>query len=61
MSAAARRGLLLKGGAVLERLAAIRVVALDKTGTVSEGQLRISAVTPLAGYSEARPSSSPRQ
>ena len=49
LSAAARRGLLLKGGAVLERLAAIRVVALDKTGTVSEGRLRITAVTPLGG------------
>ena len=49
LSAAARRGLLLKGGAVLERLAAIRVVALDKTGTVSEGRLRITSVTPLGG------------
>lgn len=48
LSAAARRGLLLKGGAVLERLAAIRVVALDKTGTTSEGRMRIDDVTPLA-------------
>lgn len=47
LSAAARRGLLLKGGAVLERLAAIRVVALDKTGTVSEGRIAITGVTPL--------------
>lgn len=54
LSAAARRGLLLKGGAVLERLAAIRVVALDKTGTVSEGQLRITGVTSLAAFPEAR-------
>ncbi len=48
LSGAARRGLLLKGGAVLERLAGIRIVALDKTGTVSEGRLRIAALTPLA-------------
>jgi len=54
LSAAARRGLLLKGGAVLERLAAIRVAALDKTGTVSEGQLRITGITSLAAYPEAR-------
>lgn len=47
LSAAARRGLLLKGGAVLERLAAIRVVALDKTGTLSEGRLRIVSVTAI--------------
>ena len=54
LSAAARRGLLLKGGAVLERLAAIRVVALDKTGTASEGRLRIDAMTPIGAFPEAR-------
>ena len=54
LSAAARRGLLLKGGAVLERLAAIRIVALDKTGTVSEGQLRITSVQPIGAFPEAR-------
>jgi Cd2+/Zn2+-exporting ATPase len=54
LSAAARRGLLLKGGAVLERLAAIRVVAFDKTGTASEGRLRIAAVTPIGTFPEAR-------
>jgi Cd2+/Zn2+-exporting ATPase len=54
LSAAARRGLLLKGGAVLERLAAIRVVALDKTGTTSEGRLRIAAATPIGDFPDAR-------
>lgn len=54
LSAAARRGLLLKGGAVLERLAAIRVVALDKTGTASEGRLRIDAATPIGDFPAAR-------
>ncbi len=48
LSGAARRGLLLKGGAVLERLSRVRVVALDKTGTVSEGRLRIAAVRTLS-------------
>jgi len=47
LSAAARRGLLLKGGAVLERLAATRIVALDKTGTLSEGRLCIASTTAL--------------
>lgn len=47
LSAAARRGLLVKGGVVLERLAAIRLVAFDKTGTVSEGRLQIAGLTPL--------------
>lgn len=54
LSSAARRGLLLKGGAVLERLAAIRVVALDKTGTASEGQVRIDAVTAIGAMPEAQ-------
>ncbi len=54
LSAAARRGLLLKGGAVLERLAAVRAVAFDKTGTVSEGRLGIERVTPLSAMPEAQ-------
>jgi Zn2+/Cd2+-exporting ATPase len=54
LSAAARRGLLLKGGAVLERLAATRIVALDKTGTLSEGRLRIVSLTALGELSVER-------
>ncbi|HTM76787.1 MAG TPA: heavy metal translocating P-type ATPase, partial [Devosia sp.] len=38
LSAGARRGLLLKGGAVLEQLRKITLVALDKTGTLTEGK-----------------------
>ena len=38
LSAGARRGLLLKGGAVLEGLRKITTVALDKTGTLTEGK-----------------------
>ncbi len=44
LSAAARRGLLLKGGNVLERLAAVQVVAVDKTGTLTEGTLDVGSV-----------------
>lgn len=38
LSSGARRGLLVKGGAVLERLGAITAVAFDKTGTLTQGQ-----------------------
>ena len=38
LSAGARRGLLLKGGAVLEGLRKVTTVALDKTGTLTEGK-----------------------
>lgn len=38
LSAGARRGLLLKGGAVLERLRATTVACFDKTGTLTAGK-----------------------
>ena len=38
LSAGARRGLLLKGGAVLEQLGKITAVCFDKTGTLTEGK-----------------------
>ncbi|MFC3533529.1 heavy metal translocating P-type ATPase [Vogesella facilis] len=38
LSAAARHGMLIKGGAALETAARVRVVALDKTGTLTRGQ-----------------------
>lgn len=42
LSAGARRGLLLKGGAVLESLGRISYVALDKTGTLTEGRPKVT-------------------
>ena len=47
LSAGARRGLLLKGGAVLENLGKITAVAFDKTGTLTEGK---PAVTDILGF-----------
>jgi Cd2+/Zn2+-exporting ATPase len=38
LSAAARRGILIKGGTYLEQARLLKAVALDKTGTITEGK-----------------------
>jgi Zn2+/Cd2+-exporting ATPase len=43
LSAGARRGLLLKGGAVLEEIGRIQVACLDKTGTLTAGKPQVTA------------------
>ena len=53
LSAAARNGVLIKGGAFLERLSQVRTIAFDKTGTLTSGQLNVSAVTPFDGVGPA--------
>jgi heavy metal translocating P-type ATPase len=51
VSRCASLGLLLKGGGVLESLATIRVVVLDKTGTVTRGEPSLIAVRSSDGWS----------
>ncbi|GIV08146.1 MAG: hypothetical protein KatS3mg019_0237 [Fimbriimonadales bacterium] len=50
---AARRGVLFKGGEPMERLATIQAVAIDKTGTLTEGKLEFTELVLIEGASEA--------
>jgi Zn2+/Cd2+-exporting ATPase len=49
----ARRGILFRGGVAVEKLADIKVVALDKTGTLTTGELRVERVESFPAGREA--------
>jgi Cu+-exporting ATPase len=53
IGAAARRGLLIKGGKYLESLARADVLLIDKTGTLTLGRPHIADIVSLNGASEA--------
>ena len=53
LSAAARGGVLFKGGAARETLGAVRAVAFDKTGTLTTGQAEVTGIVCLQDSEDA--------
>jgi Cd2+/Zn2+-exporting ATPase len=52
LTAAARAGVLVKGGVFIELPARLRAIAFDKTGTLTEGRPRVVEIVPLAEHDE---------
>ncbi len=52
IAAAARQGVLIKGGAFIELPGRIKAIAFDKTGTLTHGKPCVVSVVPLNGHSE---------
>ncbi|MDZ7905882.1 MAG: heavy metal translocating P-type ATPase, partial [Cypionkella sp.] len=53
LSAGAKRGLLMKGGAVIEAAAKVQAVAFDKTGTLTHGKPQVTDIVPTGRETEA--------
>lgn len=53
LTASARQGVLVKGGPYMESPARLKAVALDKTGTLTEGRPEVKSIVPLSGHTEA--------
>lgn len=52
LTALARKGVLVKGGAHLETIGKLKALAMDKTGTLTEGRPRVLEVQAVVGESD---------
>ena len=53
LASLARRGVLVKGGKHLEALGKLKAIAMDKTGTLTEGKFKVQTFRPFNGTDEA--------
>lgn len=52
LASAANQGVLVKGASFLEVAASLKAIALDKTGTLTEGRPEVKEVVPLSGHTD---------
>lgn len=52
LASAARNGVLIKGGLFVELPSHLRAIAMDKTGTLTEGKPSVRDIVPLSGHTE---------
>ncbi|MEX1550391.1 heavy metal translocating P-type ATPase [Enterococcus sp. C50] len=52
MSRSSKNGIVVKNGTTLEKLAVTKTIAFDKTGTITKGQLEVTAVQPAGKLSK---------
>ena len=50
IGAGSKRGILFKGGVVMEALTKVKAVVMDKTGTITEGNFVVQKINPADGF-----------
>ena len=51
---AAKGGILVKGSTFLDTLTAVKIVVLDKTGTLTKGVFKVAQIVPANGFSQTK-------